>query len=246
LLRNPDPISNIENERTMTRFTLFRQRQIWMPTTVGWLFLLFACGVIGYLLSNNLYAFLAQKEPVGARVLIVEGWLAPEELDQAILAINMGKYQRIVTTGGPITRWHRMTTASDYANLAANYLGQHGVRPDLISAVPAPKSRQERTFLSAVAFRESAQRLGITLDAVDVFSAGPHARRSRLLFQMALGQDVRVGVLAARPENFEPDTWWRSSTGVEQMIFQSFGYVWVKCCFWPGPTGSLNELSALP
>ena len=213
-----------------------------MPTIFGWLFLLLISLVMGIFGAKNIYTFLAPNEPAGAHVLVVEGWLAPAELDQAIHAFNNGKYERIVTTGGPITRWHRMTTASDYANLAANYLVQHGVRPDLISAVPAPKTTHERTFLSAVTFRESMQKLGITLDAVDVFSAGPHARRSRLLFQMALGQKVRVGVLAARPDSFDPESWWRSSAGVEQMIFQSLGFVWVKCCFWPGPPGSQKEL----
>jgi len=215
------------------RMTLFKQRQIWLPTLAGWLLLLFIFLVIGWLLSNTLYSFLAQNEPVGARVLIVEGWLDSEELDQAVAAFNKGKYARIVTTGGPVLEWHRASMGSDYANLAANYLGQHGVRPDLITAVPAPKTVLERTYLSAVTFRESAQRLGITLDAVDVFSAGPHARRSHLLFQMALGKKVRVGILSARPSSFDPQAWWRTSSGVEQMIFQTLGYIWVKCCFWP-------------
>lgn len=226
----------------MGHVTLFRQRLVWVPTASGWLLMLFVCIVTGYLLSTNLYSFLAPNDPVGGHILVVEGWLAPEELDQAIQAFNNGKYERIVTTGGPITRWHRMTMASDYANSAASYLVQHGVRPDLVTAVPAPKSTHERTFLSAISFREAAKKSGITLDTVDVFSAGPHARRSRLLFQIALGQKVHVGILSARPSGYAPETWWRTSAGVEQMVFQSFGFVWVKCCFWPGPPGSGEEL----
>jgi hypothetical protein len=215
-----------------------------MPTISGWIFILFICFVTGFLLAKNLYSFLALNLPSGARVLVVEGWLAPQELDQAIEAFKKGKYERIVTTGGPVSGWPGLSQDTDYAELAADYLAHHGVQRDLISAVSAQKSAQERTFLSAVMFRESAQRLGITLDAVDIFSAGPHARRSRLLFQMALGQEVRVGVLAAKPDGFDPAVWWRTSEGVEQMFFQSFGYVWVKCCFWPGPSGSQKELWA--
>jgi hypothetical protein len=213
-----------------------------MPTILGWLVLLLICTATSILLATNLYAFLAPSEPVGARVLVVEGWLGPEELEQAIQAFKNGKYERIVTTGGPVTRWPEVNLGTDYARLAADYLVHHGVRRDLISAVPAPRSRTERTFLSAVIFRESAQRLGITLDAVDVFTAGPHARRSRLLFQMALGPKVRVGVLAARPADYAPESWWRTSAGVEQMLFQAFGFVWVKCCFWPGSPDSQKEL----
>jgi hypothetical protein len=215
-----------------------------MPTISGWFLLLLICIATTVILVNNLYSFLAQNAPVGARILIVEGWLAPEELDQAIETFKNKKYERIVTTGGPVVGWHWSEIDTDYAKLAADYLARHGIRQDLISIVPAPASAQERTFLSAVMFRESAKRLGIRLDAVDVFSAGPHARRSRLLFQMALGQEVRVGIIAARPSGFDSDAWWRSSDGVEQMFFQSFGFVWVKCCFWPGPHGSPNELWA--
>jgi hypothetical protein len=226
----------------MRRVILFRQRQIWMPTITGWLVLLLVGIAASILLAINLYSFLAPNAPVGARVLVVEGWLGPKELDQAILAFKNGKYERIVTTGGPVTEWPGVSLGTDYARLAAGYLAQHGISRDLITAVPAPYSAQERTFLSAVMFRESAKKMGIPLDAVDVFSAGPHARRSRLLFQMALGQQVRVGIMAARPADYAPEAWWRTSSGVEQMLFQAFGFVWVKCCFWPGPPGSQKEL----
>jgi uncharacterized SAM-binding protein YcdF (DUF218 family) len=216
-----------------------------MPTISGWLFLLLVCVVTSILLVKNLYTFLAQNESVGARVLVVEGWLDSWELDQAIEAFRKGKYERIVTTGG-MASGLGISPDANYADLAAEYLENHGVSSNFIAAVPAPRSAQERTFLSAVMFRESAKQLGITLDAVDIFSSGPHARRSRLLFQMALGQKVRVGILAARPGGFDSKAWWRSSNGVEQMFFQSFGFVWVKCCFWPGPPGSRNELWARP
>jgi len=213
-----------------------------MPTAFGWLLLLLVSLATAIFGARNIYAFLAPNEPAGASTLVVEGWLAPAELDQAVRVFGTGKYQRIVTTGGPVSGWPAANLATSYADLAADYLAHHGVPRDVISVVPAPKSAQERTFVSAVMLRESAKRLGTTLGAVDVFSGGAHARRSRLLFQMALGPGVRVGVLAARPDGFDPESWWRSSAGVEQIFFQSFGLVWVKCCFWPGPPGSQKEL----
>lgn len=228
----------------MIQIPLIRRRQIWLPTPAGWVFLLLLFIATGFLLANNIYSFLAPNQPVGARILVVEGWLAPGELDQAIEAYTKGSYERVVTTGGPVSGWPGLSQDGDYATLAASYLAQRGIRRELITAVPAPRSAQERTFLSAVMLREAAKKQEIALEAINVFSAGAHARRSRLLFQMALGQDVSVGVLAARPESYDPDAWWRSSTGVEQIFFQSFGYAWVKCCFWPGPPGSGNEMWA--
>jgi hypothetical protein len=136
-----------------------------------------------------------------------------------------------------------------YAKLAADYLAQHGIPHNVITAAPAPQSAQDRTFLSAVVLRDLARQQGLNLDAMDVFSSGTHARRTRLLFQMALGSKARVGVLAARPSGYYgqyylPENWWRSSDAAESVVMQSIGLIWVKCCFWPGPPGSKDELWA--
>lgn len=224
----------------MIRIALFRPRKIWLPTIWGWFFLLAFSFVLCVLGIRNIYTFLAPNDPVGARVLVVEGWLAPKELDQAVQTFKTGSYTRVATTGGP-TDWP-VTKYSNYAKMAADYLVQHGVPSGLILVVPAPSSAQERTFLSAVILRESMQRLGIKLDAIDLFSSGAHARRSRLLFKMALGPGVHVGILAARPDDYDPEEWWRTSKGVESIVFQSIGLVWAKCFFWPGSPGSQQEL----
>jgi hypothetical protein len=226
----------------MIRIVLFRPRKIWMPTIFGWIFLLAIAFVICLFVGRNIYSFLAPNELIGARVMVIEGWLAPEELDQAVQTFKKGDYERVVTTGGPILGWPELSIHSNYAKLAADYLAQHGVPRNVIIFVPTPASAQERTFLSAVVLRDTAHQLGITLDAIDLFSSGAHSRRSRLLFQMAFGQKVRIGVLAGRPDDYNPEAWWRSSSGVESIVFQSIGLLWVKCFFWPGPPGSQQEL----
>ncbi len=58
-------------EKTMQRLIFFRQHQVWVPTIAGFIFLLLICVVAGILLLNNLYTFLAQNEPVNARILVV-------------------------------------------------------------------------------------------------------------------------------------------------------------------------------
>lgn len=225
----------------MTRIVLFRPRQIWMPTILGWFSLTVIALAVCLFVVCNVYPFLAQNEPVGARILVIEGWLAPEELDQAVQAFKKGGYERVVTTGGPIVGWPELSMPGNYANMAAGYLAQHGISRDVIVPVPTPASAQERTFLSAMVLRDAAYPLGIQLDAFDLFSSGAHSRRSRLLFQMAFGKQARIGILAARPSDYDPAAWWRSSSGVESIVFQSIGLLWVKCCFWPGPPGSEQE-----
>lgn len=230
----------------MIHKSLFRQRKIWLPTFFGWVLILLLGVIVSFLFVRHIYSFLAQNEPVGAGILVVEGWLAPEELDQAIMAFKKGGYKRVVTTGGTVIGWSELTMQSNYAKRAAEYLAQHGVPHNEIYIVPAPASAQDRTFLSGVILRKSAGQLGIKLDAIDLFSSGAHSRRSRLMFQLALGPKVPVGILAARPVDYNPDVWWKSSSGAESIIFQSIGLLWVKLFFWPGPPGSQQELWPAP
>jgi hypothetical protein len=63
---------------------LFRRREIWWPTARGWLVLV-VLG-IGFLIFvfHDIHGFLATTEPVGARVLVVEGWMGPGEFDEAV------------------------------------------------------------------------------------------------------------------------------------------------------------------
>jgi len=225
----------------MMRPTLVRRREIWFPTIWGWFTLLVIGAVVIMQVGGRLHSFLALNEPVGARVLVVEGWMTPEGLDQAAATFHAGGYERIVTTGGPIERWpgdHGHATA---AERAADYLKRRGLADTSVTVVRAPASAQDRTFLNAVMVREWAKQSELAFDALDVFSSGTHARRSRLLYRLAFGSDFKVGVWAARSSDYDPDSWWRTSIGAKDVLSQAIGLLWVKCFFWPPPPGSHEE-----
>ena len=198
-------------------------------------------------LGRAAYGFLATDEPAllaggkGARILVVEGWLDEPELAQAVAAFRRGGYERIVVTGGPIESWQDLRIWRSYPERAAAYLRSHGLDGLPLATAIAPASAQDRNFLSAVVFRDWAHQAGVTLDAVDVFLAGVHARRSRLVYRMALGEGVQVGVIAARPKDYEPGRWWATSAGAKAVIGEGLSLVWTKCCFWPALAGSHEE-----
>jgi hypothetical protein len=165
----------------------------------------------------------------------------PDGLDQAVAAFRAGGYERVVTTGGPITYWPGHHGHVTFAERAADYLKQHGLADASVTTVPAPYSAQEHTFLSAVMVREWAKQSGHALNALDVFSSGTHARRSRLLYRLAFGPNVEVGVFAARFSEYDADAWWRTSTGARDVLDQAIGLLWVKCFFWPPQPSSHEE-----
>jgi hypothetical protein len=81
---------------------LLKRRTLWVPTIWGWLVLLLVGAGALLAAALGLHPFLATSEPVHARLLVVEGWLAPAALEQALETFREGKYERIATTGGPI------------------------------------------------------------------------------------------------------------------------------------------------
>ena len=85
---------------------LFRRRHIWVPTALGSALLLLAFAGVGLGCALAAYGFLAPNQPAiakdgrGARILVVEGWLAKGELDKAVFAFRQGDYERVVATAG--------------------------------------------------------------------------------------------------------------------------------------------------
>lgn len=231
----------------MSRFSLVCRRQVWLPTWLGLLVLMAVSCAAGLLAARWIHPFLAPNDPApGASVLVIEGWLESRELDQAIDVFRKGRYLRIVTTGGPAEKWPELSSTTSYANLAAGYLAKQGLGDVAIAAASAPASKQDRTFLSAVKLRDWAQKEGLVLDALDVFSDGSHGRRSRMLYQIALGPNVKVGILSARPAQYDEERWWQMSAGVKAVLGETISVIWTACCFHPPGPGSRDELWALP
>ena len=129
---------------------------------------------------------------------------------------------------------------ADYAARGAAYALSHGVAPDQVVPLPAPKSLQERTCLNAADGARLGRAIGVALDAVDLMSAGMHARRSRALYARALGERVEVGVIAAAPTEFDAAlvAQQRRDQGRARRIVS---WLWTSCCFWPDPHVVVSE-----
>ena len=229
-----------------------RRRQVWLPTLWGCALVVIVAALATVVLARMANGWLAANLPAtglggrGARTLVIEGWMETTDLDQAVLSFRRGHYERVVTTGGPLDSWPEVHAWNNFAELSASYLRRQGLHNVTLVAVPAPASAQDRTFLSAVMVREWARQSGTVLGSIDVFSSGVHARRSRMLYRMALGPDVEVGVLAARPQMFDAERWWTTSAGVKSVIGETLSLGWTVCCFWPSMVGSSEERWARP
>jgi len=121
----------------------------------------------------------------------------------------------------------------DYAHLAANKLRKMAGKEIPVQPVPCPKEKRDRTFTSAIAVKAWLAQHDPTATAVTIVTLGPHARRSRLLYEKAFGPGVDIGVVALENQDYDATRWWKSSEGVKEVISESAAYVYARIFFHP-------------
>jgi hypothetical protein len=62
---------------------------------------------------------------------------------------------------------------------------------------------------------------------------GPHARRSRLLYDLAFEHTVPVGIVALDDRTYDPQHWWSYSEGMREVVTEALGYAYAKLVFSP-------------
>lgn len=203
-----------------------------MLTLQGWGLVLIGLALLIWMGIANVYPFLSISAPIEADVLVVEGWLPDAVLKKAIAEFNQGNYRMLITTGLPLSKGYYLVEYDNFAELTAATLLRMGVESDKLVAVPAPRTTRNRTATSAMALRQWLDESNLQPSGINVYSLGPHSRRSWLLFRKALAPDTQVGVIAARPVNYNPTRWIKSSEGVRSVISETIGYLYARLINW--------------
>ena len=210
---------------------LFRKRQCLVPTWRGCLLLILIVALLSIVAARTIHPFLAISAPVRGEVLVIEGWAPDYVFETAIAEFNQNHYEKLFVTGGPLVQGAPLSQYHTYAELGAATLVKLGLDANLVQAVPAPLVRQDRTFTSALALKSWWAGHGMSPQQFNLMSVGPHARRSRLLFQKAFGKNVKIGILAIAEYDYDPKHWWRSSAGVRTVISEAVAYCYVRIFF---------------
>ncbi|MDB5104089.1 MAG: hypothetical protein JWP91_1778, partial [Fibrobacteres bacterium] len=150
---------------------------------------------------------------------------------EALQGFRTGQYRMLVTTGGPLPQGMAYSSYGTYAQLAAHTLLDFGLGKDSLVAVPSPDVGRDRTHQEGVSFKEWLRATGTPCRSIDLVSFSSHARRSRLLYRMALGRQVEVGVYAPRDLGYDPAAWWRTSNGFRRVTDEVIAYLYAKLIF---------------
>jgi len=165
--------------------------------------------------------------------MVVEGWAPDYALEAVIAEFNRNHYDKLFVTGLPLERGAPLSEYKTYAELSAAILIKMGMSSNVVQAVPAAPVRQDRTYAMATSLKRWMSDHGMAPTKVQIMTLGPHARRSRLIFEKAFGKGVKVGVTAIPSTDFDPAHWWTSSEGVRSVIGEALAYAYARVLFHP-------------
>jgi uncharacterized SAM-binding protein YcdF (DUF218 family) len=217
---------------------LVRRRELLVPTWRGWLLLAALALSLFAGLMLTIHPFLAASDGRPGGALVVEGWGNDQTIALAAREFQQHPYDKVYVTGGPLDWGAPLAEYKTSAERGASILLKLGLKPETVQAVPAPGVVLDRTYVSAMSLRRWFQEHGGLPANVHLVTEGAHARRSRLLFQKALGPEVTVTVTAAPALGYDPRRWWTTSSGVRVVLGEAIAYCYVRLFFHPPPPES--------
>lgn len=215
-------------------FGILARKERWGLSRRGWLIILTGIVVTFYLFLSRVYPFLAVTHRVNTNVMVVEGWVQEYAIRAAVKEFRSNHYQRVFTTGGPVVGLGGYI--NDYhtsASVGADLLKKWGLPDERLQMVPSRVMDRDRTYGSAVALRNWFREHDMAMSSINVVTEDTHARRTRLLFQEALGKNTKVGIIAVPNPDYDARRWWRYSDGVREVIGESIAYIYARFFFYP-------------
>jgi uncharacterized SAM-binding protein YcdF (DUF218 family) len=234
-------VSNVQR-----RWGIFVRKERWGLSWAGRAaFMVLGCA-IATLVVVTIEPFLAETDRVRTDTLVVEGWIHEYAIRAAVDEFRKGSYQRVFSTGGPVVG--NGGYVNDYqtsASVGAGLLKKQGLPAEVVQIVPSHVLDRDRTYGSAVALGWWLRNHNLNIAGLNVVTEGAHARRTRLMFQKALGKGVAVGIIAVPNPDYDRRRWWLYSDGVKEVSSEALAYVYSRLLFHPSASSSAYNSNRL-
>jgi hypothetical protein len=165
--------------------------------------------------------------------MVVEGWVPAYATRAALEEFRRHPYLGIYVTGEPLEEGNPYIGYQSYADFTVAKFREAGAPTDILHAVPAPRVGKDRTYTTAFVLKKRLEAEGVSTAKINLVSMGPHARRSRLLYELAFGPNSQVGIFSITDREFDPDHWWTSSYGVRSVVSEAIAYGYARLIFRP-------------
>jgi uncharacterized SAM-binding protein YcdF (DUF218 family) len=241
----PSVVCRLDRDRAFAG--LLVRKQCWSLSLRGKLLVLLVLASAAVSAFLNLYPFLAVTHRVDTNVLVVEGWVHKYAIRSAVEEFRAGSYQRVFTTGGPVIGSGGYS--NDYntaASVGADLLKELGLPTESVQMAPSHVADRERTYSAAIALRDWFRDHNTAVHSFNVLTEDFHARRTRLLFRKAFGEEIAIGIIAVPNPDYHSKRWWRYSDGVREALGESVAYIYATCFFHPAESSQHNNKLEAP
>ncbi|MFA5419591.1 MAG: hypothetical protein WC341_14160, partial [Bacteroidales bacterium] len=212
---------------------IFIRKKCWRPTWLGWLIIVIVLLAGGRLFLSYSVHFLAVNHPVKAKTLVVEGWVETYVMLDALDYYRKNGFERMIVTGIPITIYEFIAPYKNTAEAAIFTLRHYGFTDTIYRANIPTNIFTDRTYSTGLMVKSLFDAHPQWEKAVDIYSVGVHSRRSRYLFEMALGKEFDVGIIAHPDRSFQVRSWWRSSKGFRNVTNEMLATPYAMLFFNP-------------
>ena len=218
----------------MGKFAIFRKRERWSTTWLGKILILTLFIIMAWLFVKNIYTFLAQNSPVSSEIMILEGFLPDFAIGESMKKFNEGNYKLMIISGKKMIKGASLVPYENDGLYTAAILAKIGFDSTLIKVIGLENDvKQDRTYASAAAIMDWMSQNGLKPEAVNVVSLGCHSRRSRLLFEKAFDDEIKVGIISVPDIGYDPKVWWKSSYGFKIVLNELFALTYTYLFFRP-------------
>lgn len=216
------------------------RKERWGFSLWGWV----VTGLMGLVvivaLARGLYPFLAITSRTSNELLVVEGWINSDSIEQAAREYHRVNYQDVLV----VALVYKVGNKWDSGRYKTEYISEAMIRSGIprehIHVVHCDVVKKDRTYAAALAVQQWIRGQKKKINSMDIVTLGSHARRSRLLFEKAFPSHIKIGVIAMDERDFDPVHWWRSSEGVREVLFEGVAYLYTR--FFFSQPQSTNDL----
>ena len=208
------------------KFHFIERKEKWVLTRWGKLCTTIIIVVLFFLFLRGIHPFLSINSIIPGEIQIVEGWVPDYALDEIVKEFKTSGSNWLLTTGGPIEQGSFLTSYKSYAELSRATLLTLGLPAEKVIALPAPFVLKDRTYTSAAACKTWIEHSHPEITQFTIYTMGPHARRTQLLYRKAFGSNYMIGVRALEPNSYDSTSWWQTSAGVRTVLSETIAYLY--------------------
>ena len=217
----------------MLKRKMINKRERYGLSRLGWIVILLTVIFSFLICIHTLHPFLALNARIDGDIMVVEGWVPDYALQKAVDDFQNGSYKLLVTIGGPLAQGSYLAEYGSSAELAAATITKIGFDANVLVPIPTPCVDRDRTYASAIELNKWLDSANMNIESLDIYSFGPHARRSWLLFQYVFDPDIAVGIVAVENRSYDSRKWWKTSSGVRTVMSEVIAYFYARYIFNP-------------